>query len=559
MVLEVLKLLGALAFFLYGLTLLSSALQKALGDKVIGFIPKLQEGSLKQILSGFWLTTLVQSSNAATGMIVGFVNAGSLTIDQAFGTILGANIGTTVTVWLIAILTFTIGTEYIGFPLLAIGFVFMLVKGKRNKLISEIIMSTSFVFIGLTFAQSTLNFIGDQGIVAHYLQNWSEMGFASIILFVIVGILTAAVLQSSGATIILTILLLHSGWLPFISAASIVLGANIGTTLTGNLLSHRGNIPAQRAAYIHLLFNTTGVALVLLTIFILNIFVSINDIQSIINCDSNLCLIYGVCAVHSFFNIASAIILIGFCPVFVNIVNNIVKEKPDNSLSRLRYISDKPLSTPAISIAQTFKEIVNFSQVCHEGYSFVKKLINAKDDDEFELYGNKLVEYEEITDEMERKIAHFLNMISEGSGEAQESDNIKILYRIIGELESLGDSGDNISRIMGREHLHNRKFNDEMILKINDMADKVDNAYLAMIENLIKASNNTLTSIENSYEIEKSINNTRNSLRDECIMQIQEHSENYQSLNYFLDIISELEAMGDFMINVSQSAIKKKH
>ena len=224
----------------------------------------------------------------------------------------------------------------------------------------------------------------------------------------------------------------------------------------------------------------------------------------------------------------------------------------------LKYIGVAPIGTPAISIAESFNELVNFGQISYDGFCYVRKAVNEENYDKFEEYRKKLVEYEEISDRMEKQIANFLGKMNTSGINEEEADEIKILYRIIGELESLGDSGENISRILERERVHDRKFDEETISEINVMIDKVDSAYKIMNENLVKVANHDLESIENAYEAEADINKTRESLRNEGISQIEGQIGNYQSLNYFLDILAELESMGDFMINVSQAAEKRK-
>ncbi len=569
MLLNFLTLFGALALFLFGTMIQSNGLQKILGDNVRKFLPWMKGNPAKQILAGAGLSAAVQSSSAATVTVVSYVNAGLLLLGQAVGVIFGANIGTTATAWLITLFGFTLDVRLLGFPLLCFGFFFMMSKDSKKKTISELIIGTALIFVSIFYMKKCMLDINQQGAFMEALTAMASYGFLSVFIFLLIGLLAAFILQSSSATIILALILLGSGWIPFKLAAAIVLGANIGTTITANLAAAKANIQARRAALIHLLFNTIGVAIILIffqpftsicqwiaTFFGAEItpdFVA-GESSSIASNGQ----LYGLCAIHTMFNLINAFILIWFSKGIVKIVTRLIKDKPEEKDSLLKYIGVSPIGSPAVSIGQAFNEVINFGQISYEGFDYVRKAVNEKDDDKFEEYRKKLVEYEEISDRMERNIANFLSKISPDVLNTEEAAEMKVVYRIIGEMESLGDSGENISRILEREKVHHRKFDEEAISNINLMIDKVDAAYKIMNMNLAKAVNHDIHSIENAFKAESEINSTREQLRNKCIAHIESQRGNYQSLNYFLDIISELESMGDFMVNISQAAIKRK-
>lgn len=569
MFITIITLLGSLALFIYGMNMMSNGLQKGTGDEVRRLLPMMKSNRFKQILAGIAHSTTVQSSSATTVTVVSLVNASILTLAQGIGVIMGANIGTTVTVWLIALLGFTIGSAYIGYPILLVGFVTMLSKKSTVKNISEAIIGLAFILIGLQYMQDCIHQLNDSPQLMEALTNWASHGFASVIIYVVIGIVLAFVLQSSSTAITLTFILLIMGWIPMKLAAAMTLGANIGTTLTANLVAAKaGSVQARRATLVHLLFNLTGVIFIL--IFFnpftrlccaiasgLGFDINIQDFESGTPLKDPNAEIYSICLIHTLFNVFATCLLVWFNNLILKVVTFLVKDEQNESESRIRFIGQGPIGAPEVAITQAIHEVVNFGEVCYEGFSYISKAINETNPDKFAEYKKKLVEYEELTDKFEYRIADFLNKITTSEINETEAEEIKVLYRVIGELESLGDSGENIGRILEREHAHKRNFNEEEVVKLNEMVSCVDNAFKVMNANIKVAAESPLTSIDNAYKAEEAINEMRNSYRDEGIKRIGRQGEVYQSFNYFLDIISELEEMGDFMINVSQAILRK--
>lgn len=555
MLLQLLSLLGAAGLFLYGLNLLSAGLLKLSGDKFKTFLPWMRKNPVNSILAGFSITALAESSSAATVMVVGFVNAGALALSQAILVIMGANIGASFTAWLIAIFGFGLGITSIVYPFFALGFILTMSKGQKRKISGEVILGFALMFLGLFYMQKHFPATEALPVLKAYVVAASANGILSVLLFMAVGCVLAFGLQSTGAVTI-TMVMLGAGWIDFNMAAAMVMGENIGTTISANIAASEANIEAKRAALVHTLFNIFGAVLALIFFhpFIKMVSCIAGGLQTSWSC------ILGIAIFHTLFNLLDTCILAWFAGPIEKLVNLLVKTSEEDSedKSRLIYISARHFGTPAISIAQAFKEVAHFASVLHEGFDNVKLAVNEKDPDEFEKYRMNLVQLEEISDRMEYHIAAFLNNVSNESISEEEADEIKVLYRIIGELESLGDSGENISRILERERVHNRKFDDDTIRKINLMIDVTDKAYKVMSENLEATVSGNVTDISNAYAVEDEINSMRNTLREQCVNQIEQHAGNYQSLNYFLDIISELEAMGDFMINVSQAIVRSE-
>lgn len=561
MLLNVLNLIGALALFLLGLYQLSNGLQKIIGDGLRNFIPWMKSTRIKGVLSGAGMTASILTSRASTATVISLVSAGIISVAQSVAVIMGANIGTTITAWLITFFGFSINIGPYCFIVLGLGFAFSLAKKANIKTTGEIIMGFALIFLGVNYTLTTINAIEALPQFPETFVGLTNKGFMSVLLFVFIGILLSALLQSSSAVVVLALIMCMS-WLDFSLGCALVIGANIGTTVTTTLLSSRDfNIRAKQAAVVHFLFNIS-VAVIFLILynpiisligFIIDVFSGTNPMEAI---RMNTAPLYGICLFHTVFNLLGTVVLLWFNDFIVKMLDGIFKgwEKEDGSI--LKYISGGPIGTASISIAQAMKEVQNFADISHEGFSYVAKALNEENDDQFEKYRMKLVEYEEISDKMELKIADFLNGVTAAEVSIEEAEEIRVLLRVIGELESLGDCGENVSRILERERVHNMKFDADSMERMNTLVDKVDYAYKVMIANLKEASDGRLTDISNAYQAEDAINRTRDEFRDKSIEQIEKREGNYHSNNYFLDFISELEAMGDFMINVSQSVVK---
>ncbi len=573
-ILQIFTLLGALGMFLYGMNLMSSGLQKAAGDKLRGFLSAMTSNPFKRVMTGLGITAVIQSSSATTVMVVSFVNAGLLTLAQAIGVIMGANIGTTVTAWLVSWLGFKADISILAVPLMLFGFLFSNSKKNQRRNIGELIVGFSLLFLGLSFMKNSVPDLQQTPEVLAFVQQWASHGFGSVLIFLAFGTVLTLILQSSSATMAITLIMLSMGWIPFPMACAMVLGENIGTTITANIAAAVGNHQAKRAALSHTFFNVFGViwALILFKPFLALVGKVTEVIFGIPNpalegfavSDPNTpeatSALYGLSMLHTLFNTINTLILIWFTGIIEKVVTWAIKapENAEEKQFKLQYIEAGPLATPELATEQAYKEIIHFAQISKNGLGYVRAAINETDADKFEELRNKLVKYEEISDRIEYEIAAFLNALSAEEVSERTSVLIKSMYKIIGELESLGDSGESISRILTRRNIHNKKFDAGTIKKLNAVVDLVDHSYDVMIENLKLAFDGKLEEISNAYAAEDHINSLRNNLRDEEIENLDSNRKNYQTSVYFMDILSELEKMGDFIINVSQSLFKLK-
>ena len=567
-ILQIFTLLGALGMFLYGMNLMSSGLQKAAGDKLRGFLSAMTSNPFKGVMTGLGITSIIQSSSATTVMVVSFVNAGLLTLTQAIGVIMGANIGTTVTAWMVSWLGFKADISILAVPLMLFGFLCSNSKKDQHKNIGELIVGFSLLFLGLSFMKESVPDLRETPQVLEFVTSWAAHGFGSVLLFLAFGTVLTLVLQSSSATMAITLIMLSLGWIPFNMACAMVLGENIGTTITANIAASVGNTQAKRAAMSHTIFNLFGViwALILFNPFLQlvgtiteNLFGLPNpaaDGFAITEANSaeGTAALYGLSMLHTLFNTINTLIMVWFTKWIALAVSKIVRapKNQEKEVFRLKYISAGPLATPELSVEQAFNEIIHFANISKNGANYAKEAINNADTNMFEELRAKLVKYEEISDRVEYEIATFLNGVSVAEISESTSIKIKSMYKIVGELESLGDSGETISRILSRKNVHNKKFDANDIKNLNEMADAVIAAYDVMIDNLNAAHKGELTNITNAYNAEERLNTLRNTLRDAVIEDIDNDGKNYQATVYFMDIINAFERMGDFIINVSQ-------
>ena len=579
--LNVLSVLGGLAMFLYGMALMSEGLQKSAGDRLRAFMAKMTSNAFKRVLTGTVVTCLVQSSSATTIMVVSFVNAGLLTLGNAIGVIMGANIGTTLTAWITS-LGFSVNIALFAVPMMGFGFLFHSSKKASLKNIGQFMMGFAIMYVGLTFMKDCSNAVLDQyqtGMMS-FFGSINGFGFGSILLFLIAGAVLTIVLQASSATMAITMLLAASGLIDFKLAVAMVLGENIGTTITANIAAAVANTSAKRAARAHTIFNIIGV------IWVLCVFVPIVKLiclimvklgfqdpmmasaqlaaiaEGTVSVDAAAMsqlkdsLLYGIAMLHTLFNMTNTLVLIWFVPLIEKAVVWLVKEpKGETEVFRLKYIAGGPLSTAELSITEAQQEIVHFAEICRNGFGYIRQAINEQNPEKFDAINEKLIKYEEITDRIEYEIATYLNEVSKNEISEESAYHVKAMYKIIGEMESLGDSGEAIGRILKRKNAHNKVFDKTILDRLNKMMDLVQKGYDIMVDNL--KNKMQLTDISNAENCEYNINECRNHLREEHIVNIESNSYNYLTGVYYMDVLSELEKIGDFMINISQAARQK--
>ena len=591
-ILNVLSVLGGLAMFLYGMALMSEGLQKSAGDRLRSFMAKMTSNAPKRIFTGTIVTCLVQSSSATTIMVVSFVNAGLLTLGNAIGVIMGANIGTTLTAWITS-LGFSVNIALFAVPMMAFGYLMHCSKKSTLKNLGQFLMGFAVMYVGLTFMKDCANaVIGPDGEYAGQMKTFfgsiNGFGFGSILLFLFAGAVLTIVLQASSATMAITMLLAASGLINFELAVAMVLGENIGTTITANIAAAVANTSAKRAARAHTIFNIIGVIWVLCLFYVIvplicKIMTALGWVDPTsaseflkINADNTArlaadpsrrdlviaspetiamwknSLLYGIAMLHTLFNVTNTLVLIWFTPLIEKAVCWLVKEpKGEQEVFRLKYISGGPLSTAELSLNEAQQEIVHFAEICRNGFGYIREGINEQDSEKFDKINDKLIKYEEITDRIEYEIASYLNEVSKNEISEEAKERIKAMYKIIGEMESLGDSGESIGRILKRKNVHGKAFDKPLLDRLNKMMDLVQKGYDVMIENL---KNDNIKDITNAENCEYNINECRNHLREEHIVNIENNSYNYLTGVYYVDVLSELEKIGDFLINISQAA-----
>ena len=598
-ILNVLSVLGGLAMFLYGMALMSEGLQKSAGDRLRSFMAKMTSNAPKRILTGTLVTALVQSSSATTIMVVSFVNAGLLSLGNAIGVIMGANIGTTLTAWVTS-LGFSVDIALFAVPMMFFGFLLHSMKKSSWKNIGQFLMGFAVMYVGLTFMKNCANtIIGPEGAYAEEMKVFfgsiNGYGFGSILLFLVAGAVLTIVLQASSATMAITMLLAASGLIGFELAVAMVLGENIGTTITANIAAAVANTSAKRAARAHTIFNIVGVIWVLILFspivaLICHIMTALGfadpmtvdmaglnagviaaeeGVKNAVGPDAlaaaesakvaaeaafleaKNAMLYGIAMLHTLFNVTNTLVLIWFTPLIEKAVCWLVKEpKGEHEVFRLKYISGGPLSTAELSLDEAQQEIVHFAEICRNGFGYIREAINETDPDKFDAINDKLIKYEEITDRIEFEIATYLNEVSKEELSQESQERVKAKYKIIGEMESLGDSGEAIGRILKRKNVHGKVFDKPLLDRLNKMMDLVQKGYDVMVENL---KNQNLRDITNADNCEYNINECRNHLREEHIVNIENSSYNYLTGVYYMDVLSELEKIGDFLINISQA------
>ncbi len=559
---NILTLLGSLGLFLYGMTLMSEALQKVAGDKLRNILAAMTSNSVSRILTGLFITAVIQSSSATTVMVVSFVNAGLLSLVQSIGVIMGANIGTTFTAWLISLLGFKADIAILAIPLIGFGFAFMMCKANKKKSIGELIIGFALLFLGLSFLKESVPVLQCSPEVLGLLQQWTNYGFGSILMFVGIGTILTIVLQSSSATMALTLVMCNNGWIPFEMGAAMVLGENIGTTITANIAASVANVSARRAAMAHSVFNVFGVIWVLvlfhpfLTIVSKIIMAMGLDNPMVAGASPNSTL-YAISMVHTLFNVCNALVLVWFTNQIAALVTKIIKSKNDDEVFRLQYIHGGMLSTSELSLNQAKEEIVHYADICRRQYVYAKSAINETDPEKFDALYKKLEHYEQVTDRIELEIAKFLNQVKEGVISDESGRRIQAMYKIISELESVGDSGFNIARILQRRNIHNMKFDEQMIKKLNYMVELLERGFEAMIYNL-KKGYTQINDIANAQDIETDINEYRNNLKEEHLLNLENKTYSYLTGVYYMDLVNECEHVGDFMINISEAIMEIK-
>ena len=555
---DFLRLIGSLGLFLYGMKIMSEGLQKFAGDSLRRILTAMTTNRVTGVLTGVLITALIQSSSATTVMVVSFVNAGLLTLTQSIGVIMGANIGTTVTAWLISALGFKVDIAAFSLPLLAFGIPLLFSGKSSRKSVGEFIFGFSFLFMGLQALKANAPDLGANPEMLAFVQNYADMGFFSIILFLFIGAILTMIVQASAATMAITLIMWANGWIDYQLGVALVLGENIGTTITANLAALTGNTQARRAALAHLAFNIFGVIWVLILFYPFTNAVSwfVTNVMRI--SDPSVAVSFKLAAFHTAFNISNTFVMIWFVGLIEKTVCFLIKGKKDEDEEyRLRYITGGMLSTAELSILQARKEITLFAERTGRMLDMVKALFYEKNEDAFLKTYSRVEKYESISDRMEIEIANYLTCVAEGRLSSEGKEEIRIMLRAVSEIESIADSCNNMARSIKRRNEFKSIFTDEQNHNVDQMLALTEKALHRMIE-ILKKSELVRDDVNPSYNIENEINNYRNQLKIHNVEDINNKKYQYQDGVYYMDIIGEAEKLGDYVLNVVQAVIEKK-
>ena len=554
---DFLRLIGSLALFLYGMKIMSEGLQKFAGDSLRRILTAMTTNRVTGMLTGVLITALIQSSSATTVMVVSFVNAGLLTLTQSIGVIMGANIGTTVTAWLISALGFKVDIAAFALPLLAFALPLFFSGKSSRKSIGEFVFGFAFLFMGLQSLKANAPDLGANPEMLAFVQNYTDMGFFSIILFLFIGAILTMIVQASAATMAITLIMCANGWIDYHLGVALVLGEKNGTTIKAHIDAINGNTQTPPAPLSHLVFNVFGVMWVLVLFYPFTNAVSwfVTHVMKV--SDPAVAVSFKLAAFHTAFNISNTFIMIWFVSLIEKTVCTLIKPKVEDEEYRLRYITGGMLSTAELSILQAHKEISLFAERTARMFNMVKELFYEKNEETFLKTYSRVEKYENISDRMEIEIANYLTEVSEGRLSSESKEEIRIMLRAVSEIESIADSCNNLARSIKRRNEFKSEFTEEQNKHLDHMFELVSGA-LSRMNVILHKPELVHDDINPSYNIENEINNYRNQLKSRNIEDINNKLYQYQDGVYYMDMVSESEKLGDYVLNVVQAVIEKK-
>ena len=553
-----LKIIGSLALLIYGMKVMSEALQKMAGSQLRHILATMTKNRFTGMLTGMFVTCSVQSSSATTVMTVSFVNAGLLTLAQAISVIMGANIGTTLTAWIMS-LGFNVDLTMVVFPAFFLGII--LIYSRRHRYIGDFLFGIAFLFFSLVLLSSAgkaLDLEHNPDVIG-FFTSFDIHSHFTIIIFLLIGTLINCVVQSSAAVMAITILLCSTGVLPIYLGIALVMGENIGTTATANLAALGANAQARRAAMAHLVFNVIGVIWVLCLFFpfvdMVCSFVHYNpDDHSLTAQQLATRLPVVLAAFHTCFNVTNTFVLIWFIPQIERLVCWIIKPKTvdDEEEFRLKYIGGNTImKTPELSVLEAQKEIQSFAERIQRMFGMVRELTVITDGAKFSKLFSRIEKYESISDNMEIEIAKYLDSVSDAHLSDDTKAKIRAMMREISELESIGDSCYNIARTINRKMSGKEDFTEKQYEHMHQMFELTDDSLTQMNTLLLGRKDNF--DVNRSFNIENEINNYRNQLRSQNINDVNNHEYTYAMGTLYMDIISECEKLGDYVVNVVEA------
>ncbi|MDG2058646.1 MAG: Na/Pi cotransporter family protein [Flavobacteriales bacterium] len=561
-IIEFLTLIGALGFFIYGMKVMSDGIQKVAGSKMRSILSKMTSTRFLGITTGFILTALLQSSSATTVMIVSFVNAGLLSLVESIGVIMGANIGTTITAWLISLLGFKVKISSIALPIIAIGFPMMFSSKSNIKAWAEVLIGFALLFMGLDALKGSVPNLKENTEFLAFLSNYANMGILSTIIFIGVGTILTLVVQSSSAAMALTLVMCYEGYIPFELAAAMVLGENIGTTITANLAALVGNVHAKRAARAHFIFNIFGV---IWMIFALQFFIRIIDSYMMSNMDlsplnsvgESIAVPIGLSIFHTTFNILNVIFLVWFVPLISRTVIRMQPSKGEiDEEFHLEHIGGGLMQTAELSVLEAKKEVIKFGEITTRLFNMIPALMKETDNKKFDALMKRIRKYEDITDKMEVEIADYLAKSAQGEMSDAASIKVRSMISIINDMERIGDICYQISISIERKKEKKADFTNEATKSVEDMLSEIQLSLNIMNNNLnSEYAQVSLTEANNS---EININNMRNKLRKSYLQKIEKGEMKIQTGMIYNNLIHSLEKIGDHIFNVSEAIVGDK-
>ena len=560
-VLIIIKFAGAVVVFIYGMKLMSEGLQKVAGNKMRSIMGRMTNSPFRGIVTGAAVTAAIQSSTATTVMVVSFVNSGLLTLAGAISVVMGANIGTTITSWII-LLGLGCGTEKFLLPLIAfaIAFPFILIKGDKVKSISEFIIGFGILMVGLQFLQDTIPDFSQNTALLETMHDWSHSGIWTILLFIAIGAILTVFFQASSAVMAITLIMTANGWIGFDIAVAIIMGQNIGTTLTANIAAMVANTAGKKAARAHFVFNMVGTILTLIVLYPeLNLIAYLAELFSGHTATFDYRLLpvalvpLAITIFHTFFNVINTIILSFFIPLFIKVVDWMVRSSTEDTEDefRLRYISGGFTNTAELNIQAAQKEIENFSNRILRMFTFLPSLRTAKDDDEFDKTMGRIEKYEGIADRMEMEIAQFLTKTAAGDLSQEGSRRISSMLRIVDNLESIGDTIFQIAMTRKNKRETAVHFDQGLNDNLKHMTDLVQHALDVMDHNLNTGYNHI--DLNAAYEAEHAINHYRDMLRSRHLDALKLGIYDFAVGNAYSSLYALYEKLGDYIINVSEA------
>lgn len=547
---DLLTLIGALGLFLYGMKIMSDGLQQMAGNRMRSILGAMTKNRFAGVATGLSITALIQSSSATTVMVVSFVNAGLLGLTQAISVIMGANIGTTATAWIISLLGFQVSIATIAVPLMAVAIPFIFSSKGKRKSIGEFIMGFAFLFMGLELLKNSVPDLQSNPGMLEFMSRYTDLGFWSVLIFLGAGTLLTIIVQSSSATMAITLIMCAKGWIPFDLGAAMVLGENIGTTITANIAAIPANISAKRAALAHTTFNVFGVIWMLCVFYpVINLISKM--VPGAVSGDPT-STSYALSLFHTMFNLVNTFLMIWFVKSIARFVSYVIPKKETDEEFQLKYIARGPMSTSEISLLQARQEIVVYTERTEKMLGMVRELYEAKNEGIAGKIYNRVEKYEGISDRMEIEIADYLTRVADGSLSDKAKLELQKLLRIISEIESIGDGCYNLAKIMMRKRSDNAVYTAGMDSNVAEMMELAKKSVVLMKRQL-ESDHETAEDYRRSEDLEKEINNTHDRLKQQNIKDVKQQKYDYQASVTYMDMIGECERIGDYVINVVEA------